>query len=97
MAVVILATGSAFELWPTARYLKSYDPDYLPPEPYRSRGVVGLATFTDDVREAMRFRDLRAAMECWKQQSAVLPYRPDGEPNRPLRFYTITFDMVPDA
>jgi hypothetical protein len=98
MAVLIVAVGSAFELWPKPRYLKSYDADYLPDHPAaKASGITGRATFTDDPRDGLRFPDIEAAIECWKRQSTVRPWRPDGKANRPLTAYTITFETVPDA
>jgi hypothetical protein len=98
MAVLIVAIGDAFELWPAGRYLKSYDADYVPDGPTAMASwVTGKATFTDDPRDGLRFDNMAAAFECWKRQSTVQPLRPDGRPNRPLTAYTITFETVPDA
>jgi len=38
---------------------------------------------------AMRFDDVGEAMEFWRRQSTVMPFRPDGKPNRPLTAFTI--------
>jgi hypothetical protein len=33
MAVLIVVVGDAFDLWQAPRYLKSYDPDFVPDDP----------------------------------------------------------------
>ena len=49
---------------------------------------------TSDKTEAKQFPDMVSAIEFWKQQSKILPFRPDGKPNRPLTAFTITFEQV---
>jgi len=69
------------------QFLEYYDPDYVPDGPsYPS----GLATFTYTLDRAMRFKNLIEALDLWGRQSATVPTRPDGRPNRPLAAYTIT-------
>lgn len=70
------------------QYLASYDPD----------GMAGFGVFTGttDSAKAMRFDDIGAALACWKQKSTVRPWRDDGEPNRPLTAFTVTFKTVED-
>lgn len=70
----------------TELYLESYDPDYRP-DP--TDPTTGLAVWTPDLAEAMRFADAGAALLTWRTQSTVRPLRPDGKPNRPLSAYTI--------
>jgi hypothetical protein len=55
----------------------------------------GDALFTADINRAMRFADLGAAFTAWKTQSTVRPLRADGEPNRPLTAFSITFEEAP--
>jgi len=63
------------------QWLKAYDPD--------ARGGHGAIKGTPHRKEALRFPDMSAAMKFWRQTSAVLPVRPDGQPNRPLTAFTI--------
>jgi hypothetical protein len=56
----------------------------------------GDAEFTDDPKEALRFKDLADAMATWKTQSRRRPLRADGRPNRPLTEFSVTFDTVDD-
>lgn len=69
-------------------YLAEYDPDWRPP------GVLGawtsgLARWNADVDEAMEFVDHAAAFACWRRQSITVPWRPDGQPNRPLTAFSV--------
>lgn len=57
-------------------YLMSFDFDAF--------GGKGFGMFTDKVKQAKRFRDMKEAMEFWKTTSTVQPVRRDGRPNRPL-------------
>jgi hypothetical protein len=67
-------------------YVQSCDVDA-----YRGHGD---AKFTSDVAKAKRFPDVEAAAY-WKRQSRDRPFRPDGQPNRPLTAYNVTFEDVP--
>jgi hypothetical protein len=60
----------------------SYDPD--------AHDGLGLAEWTTDPMEAMRFSDQAAALARWKQTSTVRPLREDGKPNRPLTAVTVS-------
>lgn len=71
-----------------ALYLKSYDLDADD-----GRGDV---TLTSDPGEALRFKDVREALEAWKAPSTVRPIRPDGRPNRPLTAWTAELMRVED-
>jgi hypothetical protein len=68
------------------QYLVSFDFDAM-------RGT-GYGIFTDKPEHAMRFKTLRDAMEFWRTQSTVKPFRPDGMPNRPLTASTISIFKV---
>lgn len=61
---------------PRGAWLASYDPD--------AHDGQGLATWTTDQAEAMRFESAAAAFACWRSTSTVRPIRDDGRPNRPL-------------
>ena len=72
------------------KYLKAYDPTYVHPDGYDG----GILEVTSNLREAMRFPNLRAALETYRQSFGT---RADGQPNRPLTAWTITFVNVSDA
>lgn len=95
MAVVIVNAGTMDGAPPSARYLKAFDPDWIPEgtqPPYR---MTGRAWWTDDLAEARRFTDMAAALAEWKRTSTRLPRRPgDGQPNRPLTAHIISFETV---
>lgn len=63
------------------QWLASYDVD--------AHDGLGEAIGTADPGEALRFPDVRAVLEAWKEQSTVEPLRLDGKPNRPLSAFTI--------
>jgi len=67
------------------QYLASFDPN--------ANGGRGHATWTPDLSQAMRFANVKKALEMWKRPSTVQPRRPDGKPNRPLTAYTV--EIVP--
>jgi hypothetical protein len=66
-----------------ALYLKAWDLDAY--DGYPS----AWADMTADIAEAHHFPSKLHAMEVWRQQSKRVPYRPDGQPNRPLTAYTV--------
>jgi hypothetical protein len=70
------------------RYLKAFDANAM--------GGMGTITLTNDPREARQFESIEAVLTCWKTVSDVMPWRPDGKPNRPLTAYTIQPQEVPD-
>lgn len=57
-------------------YLAAFDAD--------QNGLDGMIVITNDPSRAMHFADPGDALACWKRQSATMPTRPDGRPNRPL-------------
>lgn len=63
-------------------YVKTYDPE--------AYGGLGCATFTDNVKEAMKFDTASDAKTFVSQVPANRPLRADGRPNRPLRCFTLT-------
>jgi len=71
---------------PEWKYLKRYDL-----EAYQGRGRV---VCTSKIEEALRFKDLKEAMDTWRARSKTVPFRPDGKPNRPLTAYHATFEEV---
>ena len=71
------------------RWLHSFDPDY-----HSYEYPTGLATWTDFAVGAKRFATMIDAFEFWRQESKIMPLRPDGEPNRPLTYYTISIEVL---
>lgn len=55
---------------------------------------LGEAWFTNNKAEARSFADLVEATEFWRRQSTTKPLRDDGEPNRPLTAYNVTFEQT---
>lgn len=70
------------------RYLVECDVD--------ARAGRGRVFSTADKTNAMQFENTGAAMEYWRRQSKIRPFRDelDGLPNRPLTAYTVTFEEV---
>jgi hypothetical protein len=77
----------------TGLYLQSFDPDFVPP-PEAPRYPNGLALWTDNIEEALTFASPAGAFACRQQQSNWYPFRPDGEPNRPLTALTLLLKPV---
>jgi hypothetical protein len=90
---VLRIVGSPVELWfnpedtTDGLWIIDYDPD----------GYEGCGdwTHTKDRRRARRFPSAAAVLDYYRQQSTVLPLRPDGKPNRPLTMFTNSADRVP--
>ena len=74
--------------WDEPAWLRALDVDAF--------AGLGHVTITHDRRKAMRFANVGEAWECWRRQSALVPLRPDGKPNRPLTAFTVTFDEIED-
>jgi hypothetical protein len=68
--------------------------DYLATFDVNAHGGRGEATFTPDIKRAMRFADGGEAMRAWRMRSTVRPLRDDGKPNRPLTAYTVETENV---
>lgn len=67
-------------------YISGYQPDA-----YSGRGS---ATYTRYAERALQFRSPSEAIAFWRQQSAVRPFREDGEPNRPLTAITVAVEVI---
>ena len=52
------------------------------------------ATPASDKAKAIHFEDMGQAFACWKRTSSIRPFREDGQPNRPLTAYHISFETV---
>ena len=68
------------------QYLKSFD--------FNANGGLGYGEFTSEIIEAKKFADGGVAMEFWRTQSSVCPYRADGRPNRPLTSTTVELERI---
>lgn len=73
---------------PAGAWLKAYDP-----EAHEGRGSV---EWTDDVAQAIAFDSPAQAWAAWDTQSVACPFRPDGEPNKPLRAFSICIAPLQD-
>lgn len=58
--------------------------------------IGGDLIFTSNRANAMRFAGLAEGLTFWKTTSRGLPFRPDGQPNRPLTAFSVTFEQVPE-
>jgi hypothetical protein len=90
VAILLLATTDGTPTEFDGKYVKAYDPTYVHPEGYDG----GILEVTADINEAMRFPDLRAALEKYRQPFSIRPI--DGEPHRPLTGWTVTFENIPE-
>jgi hypothetical protein len=77
-----------------------WGPDHCPESGhYIQRYDVGASDGRDsvlttlDINQAAHFADAAEALEFWRTQSRTVPFRDDGEPNRPLTAFTV--EMVP--
>ena len=71
-----------------AKYLRYFDVD-------TDEGR-GSAEWTEDINEAMTFDSTIEAWHVWRTQSETVPFRPDGEPNRPLTAYSVQIMPIPE-
>ena len=69
-----------------ACWVVEYDPDQA--------GGRGVALWTDRKDFARRFASVEEAITYYARQSRVLPYRPDGVPNRPLSAFTVEIEPI---
>lgn len=83
LVLVSLADGRTDGL-PVGCYLASYDAE--------ANDGNGTATWTADLEEAMTFTTVEKAAACYRTVPCNRPFRPDGQPNRPLTIFSIMFD-----
>ena len=86
--VGIFVLERAWTCDPVHQWLVSSDPDA-----FRGRGDMEL---THDPSKAKRFVDAKAALQYWRRESTVQPYRSDGKPNRPLTAFTVEIKPLPE-
>lgn len=68
------------------QFLERFDPD--------AHDGLGQAWWTKDHRKAQVFEDAAAALNEWKRPSVVRPFRPDGQPNRPLTAFHASIAII---
>ena len=90
-----LANG-AFATQHDGRFLKAYDPTWVPNDPANADAVtpelalcVKQLESTADWREAMQFESFAEAIRLYRGVSLNWNKRADGKPNRPLTAFTI--------
>jgi len=71
----------------TGLFLASYD--------LEARDGRGEFTWTRDPLRALVFLTFIGAYESWRAPSVTVPVRDDGEPNRPLTAFSVTFADAP--
>ncbi len=81
MRVVGFANGSDCPV--ENHYLQSFD--------HEACDGVGYGVFTSSLDKAMRFDDMKAAIQFWQKIPACRPLRDDGKPNRPMTATTMEF------
>lgn len=69
-------------------YLEWSDPD--------ANNGMGAERWTPELSKAKRFASFMDAMNCWKAQSTIRPYRDDGRPNLPMTAYSIEPQKIED-
>lgn len=87
MSTVIVYAGPAGGPAVPGSFLRSYD--------LEAAGGRGTATWTSDKSRALAFSSFIEAFEAWRAIPESRPLRPDGEPNRPLTAFTVTFEEGP--
>jgi hypothetical protein len=95
MSIIIVCGGSVGTIIgppddsedPIGQYLEAYDPNAM--------DGYGVVLWTPDAASAKRFDSLLDAFEFSRRIPQSRPLRDDGQPNRPLTAYTLTFESVP--
>lgn len=72
------------------QWVVSMDPDVSDTDP--PTYPTGFLVTTSDPAEALLFPSFRQAANYWMKQSAAVPLRPDGQPNRPMTAYSVTIE-----
>lgn len=71
---------------PLGAYLRSYDAE--------ANAGMGEARWTTDPGEAFLFETSTDAFELWRRVPRNRPFRPDGEPNRPLTVFSVAIERL---
>jgi hypothetical protein len=85
---IMVIHGTDYDSYDPPKFLKRYDLEF-------AKGF-GMAELTNNRAEAMRFDDLDALLNTWKQIPESRPLREDGRPNRPLTAYAVSPETVDD-
>ncbi|HEY7415606.1 MAG TPA: hypothetical protein VH593_10465 [Ktedonobacteraceae bacterium] len=83
---VIVCSGPIYEMpenWIRQALIKSYDPDYRKGE--------GRCKFTHDIREALLFDSLQAAVAYTERVPVNNPLTEAGTVNRPIRAFKVAY------
>jgi hypothetical protein len=62
-------------------------------DPNAKKGL-GDDRWTTNLDKAKKFASFADAMECWRAQSSIRPFRDDGKPNRPMTAYSVTAERI---
>lgn len=92
MSFVIQCHGYAngFRCEFDGQFLKSYEPN--------GDSVLGLGEWTNNVKEAIKYKTFNFAFETWKAERTVNPIkRIDGKPDRPLTAFNIEIKEYKDV
>lgn len=75
------------------KYVVHYDPefDYVAPNGQRLTCVLNVTSIR---WTAKQFDSHLEALEYWRKQCQRTPLRPDGEPNRPLTYFTCVVEPL---
>ena len=76
------------------QYVKDYDPG-RDGEDSTGQPMFAYLEGTDDPEAARAFETVEEAAAFWKMVDPRQPQRPDGEPNRPLTFFTVEIKAGP--
>lgn len=89
--MVVLRIEGLNDGTPTAfdgQYVSDYNPSKPGFDPEGRPMLCRLATTTDPDK-AIQFKDCVEALELWKLVDITNPFRPDGQPNRPLTAFSV--------
>lgn len=91
VGIKLIAYGS--EVIEPNEWVVSFDPDVSATDP--PTFPTGSCESDPDPAKALRFPAFIDAAEFWKTQSTAVPFRPDGEPNRPLTAFMVAIEPLP--
>jgi hypothetical protein len=86
MAYGIFVFQIAGTYMPINSWIKDFD--------VNANGGRGNTTFTKSPRFAKKFDSMEEALNAYRMQSTLEPFRDDGLPNRPLTAYTVEIRKI---